>query len=89
MLWEIISWIIIGLVAGSIAKWIRPGKQGGGFWNTTIIGIAGALVGGFLAGWVGLKPVDANALNIWSILVAIGGAVIVLWIYEVGIRKRK
>lgn len=43
---SIISWIILGLLAGILAKWIMPGKDGGGFIMTTLLGIAGAVVGG-------------------------------------------
>ncbi len=88
MLGEIISWIIIGVIAGAIAKWIRPGKQGGGFIATTLLGIAGALVGGFVFGLFGIKPENPNGFNFWSILVAVVGALIVLWLYFL-IRKKK
>lgn len=51
---NIIFWIIFGLIAGIIAKWIMPGKDGGGFIMTIILGIVGAVVGGFLARLLGL-----------------------------------
>ncbi|MCV5261100.1 GlsB/YeaQ/YmgE family stress response membrane protein, partial [Vibrio parahaemolyticus] len=44
----IISWIILGLIAGALAKWLMPGKDGGGWIATMLLGIAGAFVGGFL-----------------------------------------
>ncbi len=46
---SIISWIILGLLAGILAKWIMPGKDGGGFIMTTLLGIAGAVVGGWVS----------------------------------------
>lgn len=46
----IIAWIIFGLIAGIIAKLIMPGRDGGGFFLTCILGIVGAVVGGWLAG---------------------------------------
>ena len=45
----ILSWIIFGLIAGIIAKWIMPGKDGGGFILTVVLGIVGAVVGGWTA----------------------------------------
>ena len=76
----IVSWIVFGLIAGALAKLILPGKQPGGIIATALIGIAGAVVGGFLASLVGLGTV--GGFNIWSFLVAIGGAVLLLWAYQ-------
>lgn len=77
----IIAFIILGLIAGVIAKVILPGKQPGGIIITTLIGIAGALIGGFLAGAI----FDADPLDeFWDIstwLTAIVGAIILLLIY--------
>jgi uncharacterized membrane protein YeaQ/YmgE (transglycosylase-associated protein family) len=77
----IIAFIILGLIAGVIAKAILPGKQPGGIIITTLIGIAGALIGGFLAGAI----FDADPLDeFWDIstwLTAIVGAIILLLIY--------
>lgn len=75
----IISWIVLGLVAGILAKWIMPGKQGGGLIVTSILGIVGAFVGGFVGSLLGLGGTDE--LNIKTIAVAVGGALIVLFIY--------
>jgi uncharacterized membrane protein YeaQ/YmgE (transglycosylase-associated protein family) len=77
----IIAFIILGLIAGAIAKAILPGKQPGGIIVTTLIGIAGALIGGFLAGAI----FDADPLDeFWDLstwLTAIVGAIILLLIY--------
>ena len=75
----IISWIILGLIAGFIGSKIVD-KQGRGFWLDIALGIIGALVGGFLFSLFGATGV--TGLNIWSTIVAIIGAVVVLLIYN-------
>ena len=75
----IISWIILGLIAGFIGSKIVD-RQGQGFWLNIALGILGALVGGFLFSLFGSTGV--TGLNIWSIIVAIVGAVVVLVIYN-------
>jgi uncharacterized membrane protein YeaQ/YmgE (transglycosylase-associated protein family) len=75
----IISWIILGLIAGFIGSKIVD-KQGQGFWLDIALGIIGALVGGFLFSVFGATGV--TGLNIWSMIVAIIGAVVVLLIYN-------
>ena len=74
----IIGWILIGLIAGALAKFIMPGDDPGGFIITIILGIAGALVGGFLAGLIGI----GGGGIIWTILIATIGAIILLAIYR-------
>ncbi len=54
----ILSWIIFGLIAGILAKWIMPGKDGGGFIVTVILGIIGAVVGGWISTLFGFGKVD-------------------------------
>ena len=49
----IISWVIFGLIAGILAKWIMPGKDGGGFFMTIILGVVGAVVGGWISTFFG------------------------------------
>ena len=78
MIGSIIAWIIIGLVAGALAKLIMPGDDPGGIIVTILIGIAGAFVGGFLASLIGL----AEGGLIWTIIVATIGAIILLAIYR-------
>lgn len=72
----IISWVIFGLIAGALAKWIMPGRDPGGIIITIILGIAGALVGGFIGTKIGLGSV--TGFDIRSFLVAVGGALILL-----------
>ncbi len=77
---SIISWVIIGLIAGILGKLIMPGRDPGGFLLTIIIGMAGALIGGFLVRLLG--GVGITGFNAWSILVAILGAVTLLAVYR-------
>ncbi|MEJ2316590.1 MAG: GlsB/YeaQ/YmgE family stress response membrane protein [Gammaproteobacteria bacterium] len=80
-----IAWIILGGIAGAIAKWIMPGEGPGGFFVTILIGIAGGAVGGYIGTVVGFGPV--SGLNIPSLLLAIGGAVVLLFIYQLLSKK--
>jgi uncharacterized membrane protein YeaQ/YmgE (transglycosylase-associated protein family) len=76
----IISWIVLGLVAGALAKWIMPGKDPGGFIITILIGIAGAVVGGWIGSIIGFGSV--TGFNIGSVATAVGGAIILLAVYR-------
>jgi uncharacterized membrane protein YeaQ/YmgE (transglycosylase-associated protein family) len=78
----IIGWIILGLLAGVIAKAILPGEDPGGFIVTTLLGIGGALLGGLIAGVLGFgDPIDEFFdLSTW--LGAIIGAIVILLIYR-------
>jgi len=81
----IFSWIFLGLIAGAIAKFIMPGKDPGGIIVTMLIGIAGAIVGGFLGTFVGLGKVESFDLG--GIFIATVGAIILLIIYRL-LKKR-
>ena len=78
MIGAIISWIIIGLIAGALGKLIMPGDDPGGIIVTILIGIAGAIIGGFLMSLLGF----AEGGLIWTIIVATLGAIILLAIYR-------
>jgi uncharacterized membrane protein YeaQ/YmgE (transglycosylase-associated protein family) len=79
---SIIAWIVLGLLAGMIAKAIMPGGERGGFIITTLLGIAGALVGGFLATALGLgDPID-EFFDISTWVAAVVGALIILFIWN-------
>lgn len=81
----IIAWIILGLVAGAIAKAILPGTQGGGWLITLVLGVVGALLGGFLGSAIfGVGLQGFFDLSTW--LLAIGGAIVVLLIYGLATR---
>ncbi|MGL5965082.1 MAG: GlsB/YeaQ/YmgE family stress response membrane protein [Fusobacteriaceae bacterium] len=75
-----LSWIVLGLIAGALAKLIMPGKDGGGFFVTMGLGIAGALLGGFLGGLIGFGSVQG--LNFGSIATATAGSFLVLFLYK-------
>ena len=77
----IIGWILLGLFAGAIAKLILPGDDPGGIIVTTLIGIAGALVGGFIASALDIGEID-EFFDIGTWLIAIGGALLLLIVYR-------
>ena len=76
----IIAWIVVGLIAGVLAKLIMPGDDPGGFIVTILLGIVGAFVGGFVVNLLGGAGV--SGFNLWSIVVATLGAIILLAIYR-------
>ena len=75
-----LSWIVMGLIVGVLAKFIMPGKDPGGIIVTILIGIAGAFVGGFIGSFLGLGTI--TGFNIGSLLLSIGGAVLLLILYR-------
>jgi uncharacterized membrane protein YeaQ/YmgE (transglycosylase-associated protein family) len=84
----IIGWILLGLVAGVIAKAIMPGAEGLGIILTTLLGIGGALLGGFLATAVGFgDPID-EFFDVSTWLAAIVGALIIIFVVN-AIRRRR
>ncbi|HAV9615266.1 TPA: GlsB/YeaQ/YmgE family stress response membrane protein [Escherichia coli] len=76
----ILSWIIFGLIAGIIAKWIMQGKENVGIIVTIILGIVGAVVGGYISTFFGFGKVDG--FNFGSFVVAVIGAIVVLYIFK-------
>jgi len=82
----IISWIILGLIVGALAKFIMPGDDPGGIFVTIGIGIVGAFLGGFIGSRLGLGEV--TGFNIGSIIVALGGALLLLFGYRI-LKKNK
>ncbi|MGK9148399.1 GlsB/YeaQ/YmgE family stress response membrane protein [Plantibacter flavus] len=82
-----LGFLLLGLIAGAIAKAILPGKQGGGWFITLLLGVVGALLGG----WIGGLLFNVNLGEFFSIstwLLAIGGSIIVLLIYGALTRKK-
>ena len=76
----ILSWIVLGLIVGALAKWLMPGKDPGGLIVTMLIGIAGAFIGGFLGSLAGLGEV--TGFNLMSLALALGGALLLLFGYR-------
>jgi uncharacterized membrane protein YeaQ/YmgE (transglycosylase-associated protein family) len=83
---SIIGWIVLGLIAGFIASKI-VNKSGEGIFLDIILGVVGAIVGGFL--FVQLGAVGVTGFNLWSMLVAIIGAIVVLLIYHAIFGRRR
>src|SRR5262249_36869076 len=83
----IIGWAIFGLIAGAIAKLLMPGRDPGGWFVTMLVGIAGAVVGGF----IGRALWGSSGVTGWgvgSFALAIGGAVLLLFLYRLLVRRR-
>jgi uncharacterized membrane protein YeaQ/YmgE (transglycosylase-associated protein family) len=76
----ILAWIVLGLIAGVLAKFIMPGRDPGGFIVTILIGIVGALIGGFLSSMLGFGGL--SGFDIRSTIIAVLGAIILLAIYR-------
>jgi uncharacterized membrane protein YeaQ/YmgE (transglycosylase-associated protein family) len=83
----ILSWVVLGLVAGVLAKFIMPGQQGGGIILTAVLGVVGALVGGFLGANV-FGYGDISGFDLRSIAIAVVGALVVLFVYGLVARGR-
>lgn len=81
----IISWVVVGLIAGLLAKWFMPGTGPGGLIVTILIGMAGASIGGFVIRLFG--GAGATGFNVWSILVATLGAIFLLVLYDLVVRR--
>ena len=82
----ILLWVVFGLIAGAIAKFLMPGKAPGGIILTIALGIVGAVVGGFIGSLVGFGEI--TEFNIRSMSLAVGGGVLVLFIYGLATRAR-
>ncbi|WP_353816126.1 GlsB/YeaQ/YmgE family stress response membrane protein [Agromyces sp. SYSU T00266] len=83
-----LAFLLLGLIAGAIAKLILPGKQGGGWFITLLLGVIGALLGG----WLGSVLFGVQLGEFWNLttwLLAIGGSIIVLLIYGLIVGRRK
>lgn len=80
----VIGWVVIGLLAGGIAKLIMPGKDPGGCIVTILLGIAGALLAGFLGRALGWYDAGEGA----GFLAAIVGAILILFLYRLLVRRR-
>jgi uncharacterized membrane protein YeaQ/YmgE (transglycosylase-associated protein family) len=83
----ILAWIVFGLIAGALAKFISPGPDPGGIIVTILIGVLGAVVGGFLGSM--LLGVEVTGFNPSSFLIAIAGALLLLAIYRMSTRSAR
>lgn len=82
-----IAFAVLGLIAGAIAKAIMPGKDPGGFIVTAIIGMIGAFVGGFIGNAI-FHTGGVNGFDFRSLLLAVVGSLILLWVYRMATRNR-
>ena len=82
----VLAWILFGLIAGGLAKLIMPGKDPGGCIVTILIGIAGALLGGFL-GQAIFGTGRVTGFNLPSLLIAVLGAILLLAVYRLLVRR--
>ena len=82
----IVSWIVVGLIAGWLAKMISAGSEPGGLVMTLLIGVVGAIVGGIIANALGYA--GTSGINLYSILIATLGAVVFLWLWKTFSRRR-
>jgi uncharacterized membrane protein YeaQ/YmgE (transglycosylase-associated protein family) len=83
-MFAVLLWMVFGLIVGAIAKLIMPGRDPGGILVTMAIGIAGAVIGGFIAraiGWYGPNQVAGYTVSIL-------GAILLLWLYRMLFVKR-
>lgn len=80
---NILAWIVLGLIAGAIAKAIYPGHQGGGILGTMLLGIVGAFVGGTIVSFLetGSLALTASVLSIPGVVVAVLGAIVAIFLY--------
>jgi uncharacterized membrane protein YeaQ/YmgE (transglycosylase-associated protein family) len=79
---NIITWIVFGLIAGAIAKFLKPGADGSGWFSTIIIGIIGSVVGGFLGRMFFGADVTNDVFSFYSLAMSIVGAILVLYVYN-------
>lgn len=77
---SIIAWIVLGLIAGAIAKFLMPGRDPGGIFITIIIGIVGAVIGGFIGQALGVG--DVTGFNLPSLIIAVLGSIVLLIVYR-------
>jgi len=82
----ILAWIVLGLIAGAIAKAVMPGNDPGGIVVTIIIGVVGAFIGGLIGNMV--TGAGLNGFTLWSIVLAVLGALLLLWIYRMATKGR-
>jgi uncharacterized membrane protein YeaQ/YmgE (transglycosylase-associated protein family) len=82
----ILLWVVFGLIAGAIAKFLMPGKAPGGIILTIVLGIVGAIVGGFVGTLIGFG--DISGFDPRSMALAVGGGILVLFIYGLATKGR-
>lgn len=85
----ILSWAIFGLIAGVVAKALNPGNDNISTLMTILLGIGGAIAGGAIAGALGVGPATAEGVwSLWHFLVAVAGAILLLFVYNMLVGRR-
>ena len=84
---NIIAWLLVGFIGGTLAKWFMPGNPPVGFLLTIVLGIAGALLGGFLSVALGIGN-GVDDFDIGTIVLSVIGAMLILWGYRMFARAR-
>jgi len=82
----ILLWVVFGLIAGAIAKFLMPGKQPGGILLTIVLGIVGAVVGGYIGTLLGFG--DISGFDLRSMALAVGGGVLILFLFGLMSKSR-
>lgn len=77
---NLLSWIVFGLIAGALARFLKPGEDAAGLIMTIVLGILGAVVGGFIGTQLGWG--DVTGFNMKSFALAVGGAMLLLAVYQ-------
>lgn len=81
----LITWIVLGLIVGVLAKWLMPGRVPDNWLITILLGIGGAMVGGYLGAFLGIATV--TGINVVSIVLSVIGAAILLFVYTRFVKK--
>lgn len=88
MLWTIIAWIVLGIIAGAVARLLVPGRDPMGFGGTIVLGIVGSFIGGFLGYVIFGKDLTEGALQPSGIVGSIIGAIVALLVYRAATHRR-
>ncbi|OHV31326.1 MULTISPECIES: GlsB/YeaQ/YmgE family stress response membrane protein [Pseudofrankia] len=88
MVWTIIFWLLLGLVAGAIARFLVPGRDPMGVVATIVVGVVGSFIGGFLGYLIFGKDLNEGALQPSGIIGSIIGAILVLLVYRAASHRR-
>jgi uncharacterized membrane protein YeaQ/YmgE (transglycosylase-associated protein family) len=88
VLWTIIAWIVLGIIAGAVARLLVPGRDPMGFGGTIVLGIVGSFIGGFLGYVIFGKDLTEGALQPSGIVGSIIGAIVALLVYRAATHRR-
>jgi uncharacterized membrane protein YeaQ/YmgE (transglycosylase-associated protein family) len=78
---QLISWVVLGLIAGALARWLMPGEDPMSIGATILLGIAGSFVGGFIGNLI-WRPVSGSYFHPGNLILSIAGAFLLLWVWR-------